>query len=381
MGASQRDIQIALMTALQESGLRNLKYGDRDSQGLFQQRPSMGWGTVAQVTNPEYASRQFFSRLLADSERNTRSMTQAAQHVQRSAYPDAYAKHTKSAAELMQQIGAGGGSGGGRGGMGPSEQVAGPDITPQENLQSVLAQAGQQTDRPTAPGTPGLTLGQSNEVDLSGTIGISSGGFEGPEGDDTAEPDVETPESLGVENIGAGAEVQPTNPLVTEMVTANDQDQPGLDEFSTGTPWRGTDKSTDFIPLEHQTGYTSDYSGGGGASRAGEIAAKYLGTPYVWGAESPLGFDCSGLTSYVFSQMGIQLPRASVDQSRGGMGVSMDKIRPGDLLFWDASSRNGSGADHVAIYIGNGQMIEANGPRGRVVKTGVRGGAWARRYT
>jgi murein DD-endopeptidase MepM/ murein hydrolase activator NlpD len=92
MGATPRDLIISIMTAMQESGLRNLHGGDADSQGLFQQRPSMGWGTVAQVTNPEYAARQFFEHLLAIKDREKMTMTQAAQRVQRSAFPDAYAK-------------------------------------------------------------------------------------------------------------------------------------------------------------------------------------------------------------------------------------------------------------------------------------------------
>lgn len=88
MGMSRRDIEIGIMTAITESGLRNLKYGDRDSQGLFQQRPSQGWGTVEQVTNPRYAANAFFSHLKAISKRNDMSPWMAAQAVQRSAFSD-----------------------------------------------------------------------------------------------------------------------------------------------------------------------------------------------------------------------------------------------------------------------------------------------------
>lgn len=105
MGASPRDIQIALMTAMQESTLKNLNYGDRDSVGLFQQRPSCGWGTVAQCTDPRYASQQFYKHLLANKNRDSMSLTQAAQAVQRSAYPDAYAKWEGLAAGIMQDLG------------------------------------------------------------------------------------------------------------------------------------------------------------------------------------------------------------------------------------------------------------------------------------
>lgn len=102
MGASERDIQIALMTAMQESTLQNLNHGDRDSLGLFQQRPSQGWGTPEQVTNPEYASRKFYEGLLGLENRDNMSLTQAAQAVQRSAFPDAYAKWEGLAGSILQ---------------------------------------------------------------------------------------------------------------------------------------------------------------------------------------------------------------------------------------------------------------------------------------
>jgi len=106
MGASTRDIIISLMTAMQESGLRNLNYGDRDSVGLFQQRTSQGWGTIEQIMNPTYAATKFFEGLLAIPGRNAMSLTQAAQAVQRSAFPDAYAQW-QGMAEAVVGAGAG----------------------------------------------------------------------------------------------------------------------------------------------------------------------------------------------------------------------------------------------------------------------------------
>jgi TP901 family phage tail tape measure protein len=106
MGASTRDIIISLMTAMQESGLRNLNYGDRDSVGLFQQRTSQGWGTIEQIMNPTYAATKFFEGLLNIPNRNAMSLTQAAQAVQRSAFPDAYAQW-QSMAEAVVGAGAG----------------------------------------------------------------------------------------------------------------------------------------------------------------------------------------------------------------------------------------------------------------------------------
>jgi hypothetical protein len=88
MGATAQDIAIAIMTSMDESSLHNLSGGDRDSAGLFQQRPSQGWGSYQQVTNPIYASTQFYKHLLQESNRNTISPWMAAQGVQNSGYPD-----------------------------------------------------------------------------------------------------------------------------------------------------------------------------------------------------------------------------------------------------------------------------------------------------
>lgn len=101
MGASNRDLIIGLMTALQESGLRNISGGDRDSAGLFQQRPSQGWGSIQQVTDPEYASRKFFTALMSVAGRHEMPLTAAAQAVQRSAYPNAYSKWEDEARAIL----------------------------------------------------------------------------------------------------------------------------------------------------------------------------------------------------------------------------------------------------------------------------------------
>ena len=99
-GLADRAVVIALATAQQESGLRNLDYGDRDSLGLFQQRPSQGWGTPAQVQDPVYAAGKFYDGLVQVPGWETGRLTDVAQTVQRSGFPEAYQKHERMAQEL-----------------------------------------------------------------------------------------------------------------------------------------------------------------------------------------------------------------------------------------------------------------------------------------
>ncbi|MFG1605829.1 M23 family metallopeptidase [Actinoplanes sp. NPDC049265] len=99
---------IAIATAMQESRLLNLgnlgKRNDHDSLGLFQQRPSAGWGTPGQVRDPVYASRKFYEKLRTVKNWENMSLTQAAQKVQRSAYPNAYAKHEPLATQIVNKL-------------------------------------------------------------------------------------------------------------------------------------------------------------------------------------------------------------------------------------------------------------------------------------
>ena len=88
-----RAVTIALATAMQESKLLNVEHGDRDSLGLFQQRPSQGWGTAEQVQDPVYATGRFYDGLVAIEGYENLPVTEAAQAVQRSGFPDAYAQH------------------------------------------------------------------------------------------------------------------------------------------------------------------------------------------------------------------------------------------------------------------------------------------------
>jgi cell wall-associated NlpC family hydrolase len=109
---------------------------------------------------------------------------------------------------------------------------------------------------------------------------------------------------------------------------------------------------------------TAAASSGGGSSnipvppsstlggQAVAIAEQYLGVPYVWGGASPSGFDCSGLTMYVYAQLGVSLPHNAAAQYGMGTAVPRDALQPGDLVFFD-------GLGHVGIYVGGGSFIHA----------------------
>ena len=96
-GLSEQAAVIALATAYQESALRNLDYGDRDSLGLFQQRPSYGWGTEEEIMDPWYSSGRFYEELVKFDNWETTDVNDIAQKVQRSGHPEAYRKHETNA--------------------------------------------------------------------------------------------------------------------------------------------------------------------------------------------------------------------------------------------------------------------------------------------
>jgi hypothetical protein len=103
-GMPARAASIALATAFQESKLYNIDYGDRDSVGLFQQRPSQGWGSVAQLKDPVFATNAFYDALTKIDGYREMEITEAAQAVQRSAYPDAYADHEEDGRALASAL-------------------------------------------------------------------------------------------------------------------------------------------------------------------------------------------------------------------------------------------------------------------------------------
>ena len=219
-----RGWQIALQAGLTESKLRNLPYGDRDSLGIFQMRPSMGWGSVEQILDTTYSINKFYDVLVKIPGWENMRPGDAAQAVERSAFPDRY------------------------------------------------------------------HLWESLAVSLIGQLG-------------------------GVENPG-GCQLPPLIPGLIPPPTA-----------------------------------------AAGTSIA--FALAQLGKPYVWGATGPNSFDCSGLMLRAYEAAGIQLPRVSRQQFNAGAKLPVESALPGDLLFWAYDESDPRTVHHVAMYLGGGQIVEA----------------------
>ncbi|MQA12216.1 MAG: NlpC/P60 family protein [Pseudonocardiaceae bacterium] len=214
--------QVAIQAGMTESALRNLTYGDRDSLGIFQMRPSMGWGSVAQVTDPTYQVNKFYDVLKSVPGWKTQRPGDSAQAVERSAFPDRYHEWEPMAVHLLGNVG----------------QIEDP--------------AG---------------------------CGESAGNWLPP-------------------------------------------------------------------PTER-------------AGQAIKFAMAERGKPYVWGATGPDSYDCSGLLLRAYESAGITLPRVSQDQYKAGAMLPVRKAQPGDLLFWATDSSNPDTIHHVAMYLGNNQIVEA----------------------
>jgi cell wall-associated NlpC family hydrolase len=114
------------------------------------------------------------------------------------------------------------------------------------------------------------------------------------------------------------------------------------------------------------------------ASDAVDFAASLIGRPYVWGAEGPHSFDCSGLTQYVYQRVGVDLPRRAISQSKIGDAVGR-RWQRGDLLFFSTDSGD-SLVTHVGIYEGNGIMIDASKRHGRVRRDNLDDEYWVERF-
>ena len=312
LGASLRDIQVAISAAIVESGLRNLDYGDRDSVGMFQQRDA--WGSREQRLDPRQSAKMFFlgghagqRGLLDFADRDQMGIGEAAQAVQVSAFPDRYQEHAAEASKLLAGIDV----------KAPGTLGAAPSPTSTTSTHDI-----------TVPTLADISGGTTTEVNSLGEVTADAAGI--------GELNFDSPGSAALDEVKFG--------------------QPTVDPMDSLK-----------MPTPEDVGLTPPAGDVAAGWRAAIVAAarKMLGTPYVWGGTSYSGVDCSGLIKLLYGKQGFDMPRISADQARLGKRVDISKLKPGDLVAWDNSSRN-NGADHIAIYAGNGMIIEAPRPGGVV---------------
>jgi hypothetical protein len=109
-----------------------------------------------------------------------------------------------------------------------------------------------------------------------------------------------------------------------------------------------------------------------------DLAADLIGRPYVWGAEGPHSFDCSGLMQFVFQKVGVGLPRRAISQSKVGDPTGR-RLQRGDLLFFSTDTRQAL-VTHVGLYEGGGMMIDASKRHGRVRRDDLSDPYWVERF-
>ncbi|MEV7012686.1 NlpC/P60 family protein [Streptosporangium sp. NPDC051022] len=334
LGLPERAAVIGVATALQESSLRAQAIStDGTSFGIFQQRPVNGWGTRAQVTDPRYAARMFFSRLAQVKGWQAKPLTAAAQAVQRSAFPDAYARHEARAEQIVTALSASG----------------------------VRSWAPNPPSRRGQFGLPSEVLAEvRGSIEAAGSLGIDrqaviadvARALRGTALENHAVANLPEKYERRAEKIVTAMSERLCRELTARLAEINDR-------------------------LE---GIESDFAEvSGRAAIAVQAALRMRGTPYSWGGGDTAGpgfgigrgagikgFDCSALTQYAWARAGISIPRVTYDQWDHGTRVR-GPIEPGDLVFYETNSEL-SGPDHVGLAVSGTQMVNApfTGARVRV---------------
>lgn len=317
----KRAAVIGIATSLQESDLGLKLVGDHGTSfGLFHQKPTSGYGTRKQILNPHHAARGFFSRLLKVNNWAHLPLTGAAQTVQHSGFPGAYAKHEKRAEKIVDAVGF----------RAPARQS--PPAKPAHTGRRSLT-----TDEKAAIKSQVIVAAAAQELPQDEAIAQITSSLTGPDG---------PPGSTGA----PPAELRS---LVAQQVQATAEDL-----------------CTKLTP--QATNLPGKISGSGNGVIAVKAAMKMIGVPYSWGGGGPagpsrgigrgastVGFDCSGLTEYAWAKAGARIGETTTPQWRAGARVPRSQLQPGDLLFFAHDPRNAATIHHVGLNIDGKRMIHA----------------------
>ncbi|MGP4102281.1 C40 family peptidase [Nonomuraea sp. KM90] len=324
MGLPTQAAVIALTTALQESTLSNETIGDHGQAfGLFQQHPQYGWGTRTQVSNPRYATRTFFTRLLKIKNWESKSTATVAQAIQRSAFPDAYTKHEARAEHLFTTL-------------------TGQPATPKPSRKP-----------------------HDDDLELS------------PQDTQAVRDSLELATSLGVPRATIVADVQEA--LNAGKLPSAHHDPKRTNEAAqlaekivTTVAKGACDELSQKISAALDPETLAAIRGSGRGAVALTAALKMIGVPYSWGGGGPKGpslgighgagtngFDCSGLAEYAWAKAGVRIGGHTSTQWNAGARIPRSQLKPGDLLFFATNPKNPSTIHHVVLNIDGKRYVHA----------------------
>lgn len=377
LGASDRDIQIALMAGIVESGLRNLDYGDRDSIGIFQQRDA--WGSREARLNPAKAAAMFFlggsggqEGLLDIKDRDSRPMGEVAQDVQVSAYPDRYAQHEAEAAQLLGLMGD---TTSGKVGKNPY----GLTTWDGETVDNMTAAALKAATKEFGSNFSIMQGSHSHDVAASGSTHDGGGvvDLSVPNGDWVGA--MTALRKIGfaawVRNVpgygsaGSGAHIHAVligNERLSPQAQLQVQSYLNNDDGLSGS--RPDDGPRQYVNNRFVWGARKQ-QGPTWRDEVANLAQQFLGTEFRWGGQDFDGVDYEGLVRGIYSKVGLDVPNLADDIARLSDPIDVAEARKGDLIGW-----NDAGDTRFGIYLGNGRFIEAGGP-GRVVQINDLGAA------
>lgn len=166
--------------------------------------------------------------------------------------------------------------------------------------------------------------------------------------------------------------------VVNETQVSNTQNNSNQSSSSSNNSSSSSNGQTQKPVQNNDNSYNPPASSTSSVQAVLNLAYSKIGCPYVWGAEGPNSFDCSGFTSYVFrNAVGVSLPRTSSAQSGYGKTVSKSNLQAGDLVFFNTS---GKGVSHVGIYVGGGKMVHAPSSGKTVSVTSINSSYYSSRF-